>query len=137
MSFIDAIKVAFRKYADFNGRATRSEFWWFYLFTALVLSAGYLVQVFISLTQLVLRDNYVTAFVGLLSFVISMGMLGVGIALMIPLLAVGCRRLHDRGQSGWLQLLLLVPCGSIALIVLWILEGTPGPNPYGPPPQRG
>jgi uncharacterized membrane protein YhaH (DUF805 family) len=134
MSFIDAIKVAFRKYADFNGRATRSEFWWFYLFTALVLSAGYLVQVFISLTQLVLRDNYVTAFVGLLSFVISMGMLGVGIALMIPLLAVGCRRLHDRGQSGWLQLLLLVPCGSIALIVLWILEGTPGPNPYGPRP---
>jgi uncharacterized membrane protein YhaH (DUF805 family) len=134
MSFIDAIKVAFRKYADFNGRATRSEFWWFYLFTALVLSAGYLVQVFISLTQLVLRDNYVTAFVGLLSFVISMGMLGVGIALMIPLLAVGCRRLHDRGQSGWLQLLLLVPCGSIALIVLWILEGTPGPNAYGPRP---
>jgi uncharacterized membrane protein YhaH (DUF805 family) len=135
MSFIDAIKVAFRKYADFNGRATRSEFWWFYLFTALVLGAGYLVQVFISLTQLVLRDNYVSAFVGLFSFVISMGMLGVGIALMIPLLAVGCRRLHDRGQSGWLQLLLLVPCGSIALIVLWILEGTPGPNAYGPRPD--
>ena len=58
----------------------------------------------------------------------------VVIALYIPLLAVGCRRLHDRGQSGWLQLLLLVPCGNIVLLVFWVLEGTPGDNAYGPKP---
>ena len=56
------------------------------------------------------------------------------IALIIPQLAVGCRRLHDRGQSGWLQLLLLVPCGNIVLIVFWVMEGTPGDNAYGPKP---
>jgi uncharacterized membrane protein YhaH (DUF805 family) len=56
------------------------------------------------------------------------------IALYIPFLAVGCRRLHDRGQSGWLQLLLFVPCGNIVLLVFWVMEGTPGDNAYGPKP---
>ena len=58
----------------------------------------------------------------------------VVVALYIPLLAVGCRRLHDRGQSGWLQLLFLVPCGNIVLLVFWVMEGTPGDNAYGPKP---
>ena len=59
----------------------------------------------------------------------------VAIGLYIPLLAVGSRRLHDRGQSGWLQLLLLVPCANLVLLVFWALEGTPGDNAYGPQPS--
>ena len=59
----------------------------------------------------------------------------VAIALFIPNLAVGCRRLHDRGTSGWLQLLQLVPCGSIVLLIFWLLESQ-GPNAYGEGPAR-
>jgi uncharacterized membrane protein YhaH (DUF805 family) len=137
VSFVEAIKVCFHKYATFDGRASRSEFWWFYLFTSLVLLAGYMVQglfsLFVSLFGVAVRNNYLAGVTGLVSFAMSVALFALAIALMIPLLAVGCRRLHDRDQSGWLQLLMVVPCGSIVLIVFWVLEGNPGPNPYGPP----
>jgi uncharacterized membrane protein YhaH (DUF805 family) len=55
---------------------------------------------------------------------------------LIPSIAVGCRRLHDRGTSGWLQLLLLVPCANIVLLIFWILAGTDGDNVYGPKPTN-
>jgi uncharacterized membrane protein YhaH (DUF805 family) len=73
----------------------------------------------------------------------ALGVLGVilyavagiaALALFIPNLAVGCRRLHDRGTSGWLLLLMLVPCASIVLLVFYLLEGTRGENIYGPDP---
>jgi uncharacterized membrane protein YhaH (DUF805 family) len=60
----------------------------------------------------------------------------VSLAFFIPSLAVGSRRLHDRGTSGWLQLLLLVPCANIILIIFWILAGTEGDNMYGPKPTN-
>ncbi|MSY40832.1 MAG: DUF805 domain-containing protein, partial [Actinobacteria bacterium] len=53
------------------------------------------------------------------------------LAFVIPTLAVGCRRLHDRGQSGWWQLLLLVPCANIVLIIFWAMAGKDGENAYG------
>ena len=59
----------------------------------------------------------------------------ISLAFIVPLLAAGCRRLHDRGLSGWLQLLLLLSfcfgIGFIILAVFWALPGTPGPNQYG------
>ena len=58
----------------------------------------------------------------------------VGLALMIPSLAVGCRRLHDRNMSGWMQLILIIPLGFFVLVVLWALKGTDGENNYGPKP---
>ena len=98
MNFQDSIKVCFSKYAEFSGRATRPEFWWFALFTFL---AG------LAISQLS----------GTLNAVFS-------IATLLPSLAVGARRLHDTNRSGWWQLLWLVPLvGWIVLIVFFAQEG--------------
>jgi uncharacterized membrane protein YhaH (DUF805 family) len=111
-----AISVCLSKYATFGGRATRSEYWWFYLFTVLL--------------------NWVVGIVGdasgqglgtFLSLVISTG-------LFIPTLAAGSRRLHDTGRSGWWQLLVLTVIGMIWLIVWWATSSQPGSNAYGEEP---
>jgi uncharacterized membrane protein YhaH (DUF805 family) len=132
MSFTDAIRTCFSKYATFDGRATRAEFWWFYLFIIIVSAIGYVP--FLILAALSSGDGAVSTLFSILSILWMILWIVVMIALIVPQLAVGCRRLHDRGQSGWLQLLLLVPCGNIVLIVFWVLEGTPGDNAYGPKP---
>jgi len=129
-----AVRTCFDKYATFDGRAKRSEFWWFYLFTAIVIAVFYAFPFFFSLLAGVTRDNSITALFSILALISDLALFAVSVAMVIPLLAAGSRRLHDRGQSGWLQMLLLVPCGSIVLIVFWILEGVPGPNLYGEPP---
>ena len=94
MTFAESVRTCFSKYADFNGVASRSEFWWFILFVFVVAVAL----------------NFVSP---TLANVVSLG-------LLLPQLAVGARRLHDTGKSGWGQLFLLVPfAGLIVLIVLW------------------
>lgn len=107
MTFFESILVCFKKYADFNGRASRSEFWWFALFITLVTSA--LVYISETLGSVFL------------------------IATLLPLLAVGTRRLRDVGKSGWWQLYLLIPIGGLVILgFLWAeptlsrqLEDTP------------
>lgn len=120
-SFPQAVRICLEKYADFSGRAARSEYWWFYLAVVLlniVLTTG--------LGLLGLTDTVIGSVVSLV----------VAIGVLIPSLAVGARRLHDRDMSGWLLLLGLIPIvGVIILIVLFVLPGTPGPNKYGPVPQ--
>jgi uncharacterized membrane protein YhaH (DUF805 family) len=140
MSFGAAISTCFRKYATFDGRATRSEFWWFYLFVTLVAAIpavpGYILMISgMHPEQIDLApDQMLTT-----TFWVGMVLLMIGsivqLAFVIPTLAVGSRRLHDRGQSGWLQLLLLVPCANFVLLVFWALAGTPGDNVYGPQPR--
>jgi len=133
MSFGQAISTCFRKYADFSGRATRSEFWWFYLFYALVGLVLALPGTLVMMLGIPASQDQMPGpafWIGLMLLVLASL---VQLAFIIPMLAVGCRRLHDRGQSGWLQLLMLVPCGSIVLIVFWVLDGTPGDNVYGAP----
>jgi uncharacterized membrane protein YhaH (DUF805 family) len=111
-----------RKYAQFEGRAHRTEFWLFVL-----------VNVAISLALGILDAILGTRgdFGGLLQGV-------YGLAVLIPSLAVGARRLHDIGRSGWWQLLLLIPLvGLIILIVWWAKEGDKAPNDHGPDPWAG
>ena len=134
MDFMTSVRTCLHKYATFDGRASRSEFWWFYLFTALVTVVLYVIAIFFGILAGVTGDGLISGLLGVMSLFSNLAMFAVSIALLIPLLAAGCRRLHDRGQSGWLQLLLIVPCGGIVLIVFWVLEGMPGPNAYGPPP---
>ncbi len=94
MTFFESILVCFKKYAEFDGRASRSEFWWFALFITLVTSA--LVYISETLGSIFL------------------------IATLLPLLAAGTRRLRDTGKSGWWQLFLLVPVGGLVLLgFLW------------------
>lgn len=115
-SFAGAIQACFAQYATFRGRARRPEFWWFMLFGLLGgLAAG-------------LAD---LALFGLAAEISPINNL-FSLALLIPSLAVGSRRLHDTGRSGWWQLIHLVPLvGQIVLIVFWCQRGTEGPNRFG------
>ena len=130
MSFGESVRTCIHKYATFDGRASRSEFWWFYLFYVLVSMMSYIPVLLLGIiTGSNSGDN---GFITLLWVFFMIFWAIFLLALVIPMLAVGCRRLHDRGQSGWLQLLLFVPCGNIVLLVFWVMEGTPGDNAYGP-----
>jgi DNA-binding CsgD family transcriptional regulator len=97
MTFFEAIRVCLvKKYAEFNGRATRPEFWWFTLFIVLVASA--LV--------------YISEILGSVFL----------IAILLPFLAAGARRLHDIGKSGWWLMFLLAPVGGIIILgFMWAL----------------
>jgi uncharacterized membrane protein YhaH (DUF805 family) len=122
MSFQDAIRTCLRKYVDFTGRARRSEYWFFFLFTAIAGLVGAILD----------------AIFGLRSGVYS----GTGpieglihLALLLPSLAVGARRLHDTGRSGWWLLIGLIPVvGWIILLVFFVQDSEPD-NKYGPNPK--
>lgn len=113
----DYIKLCLtQKYADFNGRAGKAEFWWFFLFNVIVNIVGELVD-------------------GMLGNQI-LGML-LSLAILVPGLAVGARRLHDINKSGWWQLLALTIIGIFVLIFWWIQDSQAGSNEYGPNPNSG
>ena len=117
MTFQESIRSVLSKYADFNGRARRSEYWYWVLAVLL----AYIVVLIVSL---------VVHALGIVLLVVLV------LGAIVPNLAVGCRRLHDIGQSGWLQLIGLVPfVGGIILLVLYCLDSKPGPNQYGPNPK--
>lgn len=118
MSFSDAIKACMGNYAIFRGRATRSEYWWFYLFTVLMVWGASIVEG----VTLPADDSG------------SLSML-TGLVFLIPSLAAGSRRLHDTGRSGWWQLLYLTLIGAI-LVIYWLAkEGDNHQNKYGAPPS--
>ncbi len=137
MGFAESVRTCFGKYADFQGRASRSEFWWFFLFTALV-SLALSLPLYVLMVIVAVAGNSSTGagVAAVITIIWSIIVTVVAIGLLIPLLAAGARRLHDYGQSAWFLLLYFVPCGNIVLIVLWALGGTPGDNPYGPRPVK-
>ena len=108
--------VVLERYAKFDGRAGRAEFWWYVLANVVVYVAlAILAQ--ISGIFLILYILY-------------------GLAMLVPSIAVAIRRLHDTDKSGWLLLIGLVPfIGAIILLVFYAIEGTPGPNQYGAGPE--
>ncbi len=140
MEFGDAVKICLtRKYCSFKGRASRSEFWWFCLFTLIL--------------------NLIVALVGLLLPALGSIVSAVqALWLLLPTVGVTTRRLHDRNFSGWWQvlplaavlpaiagavlgadgLLVLAGCAaalaSLGLLVVYVLKGTTGPNRFGPDP---
>lgn len=109
-----------KQYATFSGRARRQEYWMFFLFNLLVgIGVGILDQILGTAGE-------------------SGGLLGslYSLAVLLPSLAVGVRRLHDTGRSGWWMFIALVPLvGGIILLVFMAAEGTPGPNEFGPDPK--
>jgi uncharacterized membrane protein YhaH (DUF805 family) len=111
-------KVVLENYANFQGRARRAEFWWYFL-------ANVIISVVL---------NIIDAVIGL-GMGGGIGVLGLiySLAVLIPGLAVAVRRLHDTDKSGWWLLLALIPLvGIIVLIVFWATDGDPRPNQYGP-----
>jgi uncharacterized membrane protein YhaH (DUF805 family) len=128
MGFTDAIRAGFDNYANFSGRASRPAYWWWVLFTLLVslvtrLLDGLTGASFVRTTQ------YGTE----VTFGFISGL--VGLALLLPSIAVLVRRLHDTDRSGWWYWLVLIPLvGWIVLFIFLVSSGTPGVNKYGPPP---
>src|SRR5206468_12695839 len=107
MTFQDAIKTCFNKYANFEGTAVRSEYWWFFLFNIL---ASAILSVMSEKLSLVFT-----------------------LATLLPGIAVSVRRLHDTDRSGWWLLIGLVPfIGAIMLIVFMVQDSRP--NRYLPSP---
>lgn len=114
MDFVTAVKTCFGKFATFEGRACRSEFWFYNLFLLL----GYMV-------------------LGLLDAVTGIAVLGAIFSLvtLTPTIAVSVRRLHDTDRSGWWYLLVFVPIiGAIVLLIWFCSRGTTGGNRFGADP---
>ena len=117
MNFNDIIaiikSVILKNYVNFEGRATRAEFWWFFLFNLIV---GVILSLF-----------------GRVGTVLS----GIwSLAILLPYLGLSVRRLHDINKSGWLMLLGLIPLvGWIILIIWWAKVGDSTENQYGPVPE--
>ncbi|WP_308909885.1 DUF805 domain-containing protein [Pseudokordiimonas caeni] len=109
MDFKTSLQTCFNKFLVIEGRARRSEAWWFYLFC-------FVAGIVLSLVSSALHWLF-------------------SLATLVPSITVGVRRLQDTGKSGWWLLLALVPVvGWIAVIILLALPGTPGPNEYGEDP---
>ncbi len=109
--YLDVLK----KYAVFDGRARRMEYWMFFLFNVII--------------AIVL--NVIDGLIG------TGGVLGVlySLAVLVPGIAVTVRRLHDTDRSGLWILIAFVPfIGAIVLLVFMVMEGSPGQNQYGPNP---
>ena len=106
ISFVAAIQFGFRRYFDFSGRSTRAEFWWWILFTVIVVIALTLVDV-----SLGTYDHENDA--GLLSGLFRL-------ATLIPSLSLGARRLHDINRSGWWQLMWLISWLIVPAVILII-----------------
>jgi uncharacterized membrane protein YhaH (DUF805 family) len=132
---MDYMLLPLRRYADFRGRSQRKEYWLFILFQWLLFLP--LGAVFIVLGGDVkkLVDQPFTLQGGAGDTVQIIGWVLVA-ALLIPLLAVQVRRLHDQDRTGWWILLSLVPFGQFPLFALMCFDGTPGANRYGPDPKR-
>lgn len=104
MTFGESIKTCFSKYAEFSGRADRTEYWWFELFLLLLMiGAGMLND---TLTNL------------------------ISLAVMLPSFAVGARRLHDVNKSGWWQLLYLIPIIGWIVLIYWSSQPGSEPNRF-------
>ena len=120
MSGFDYFKKAVTTdYANFEGRARRSEYWYFVLFNTLISYSTILIS------------SYIDPMFGMVVY----GLVILGF--LIPGIAVVVRRLHDTGKSGWMILIGLIPfIGAIVLLVFMCLDSEPGSNQYGHNPKE-
>lgn len=117
MGFGEAVKTCFDKYATFEGRARRSEYWFFTLFLVVASIVAAILDAVIGapVTQALL-------FLGTI----------------VPGIAVAVRRLHDTDRSGWLYLIAFVPLVGFILLIVWFCQDSkPAPNQWGPSPKHG
>jgi len=122
MDFMTAVRTCLSKYVDFSGRARRSEYWYFALF-------GFLVGLVTSVLDAVLGTGYDDTTGGLVNTVGSL-------ALFLPSLAAGVRRLHDTDRSGWWILIGLIPIIGWILLIVWFCTDSKADNQYGPDPKH-
>ena len=119
MSFTEAVSSCFSNYANFNGRARRSEYWYFTLFSILV-------NVAITVIGTMLGERIQAVLSGIFS-----------LAVLLPSLAVTWRRFHDIGKSGAFYFIGLIPLVGTILVLVWTCtDSMPGDNQYGPNPKE-
>lgn len=133
MGFFEAVKSVFKNYANFKGRASRSEYWYFYLFNILVMFFAY---------GLLIGGTYNAKLIGGDSaagsaFMVVYVFIAIYyLAVFIPNMSVLVRRLHDTNRSGWNWLWCLLPIvGIIVLLVFLVSDSYPVENKYGAPPK--
>lgn len=115
MGLQEAVRSVLTKYADFSGRARRSEYWYWVLALAIAWVVGLILSA--AVEEII--------FLVLLAY----------LAVLVPSLAVSVRRLHDTGRSGWWLLLNVVPFGGLVVLIFSCLDSQPGDNQYGPNPK--
>ena len=114
MTFSDSVSTCLKKYFVFQGRASRSEYWWFQL----IVSPSYFISTII--------ENEIGYF-----------FLGITLFTLIPAISAGVRRLHDTNRSGFFLLISFIPfIGGLVLLFFLIPEGTKGKNRFGPDPLK-
>lgn len=119
---LEAYKRFFKNYVNFEGRATRAEYWWVVLWNVIVLACLFLVFMIASY-----GDSGLMGFGVVLIWIYQL-------ATFIPGISLTVRRLHDSDKTGWLCLIAIIPyIGVLIVLVLTLLEGTKGPNRYGEP----
>ena len=136
MNFIQSISTCMRKYVTFSGRATRSEFWWFFLFTILVnLAATSQASSFVPilLDGQNMTENESSYFLNNFFFLYLSTI--TSLILLLPSLAVAVRRLHDVGRSGWWILIAFTVIGIIPLLIWYVTDTKDEENVYGQNPK--
>ncbi|MEN0015904.1 MAG: DUF805 domain-containing protein [Solirubrobacteraceae bacterium] len=115
MSFTQAVSDGFAKYVVFSGRSSRSAYWWWALFSTVLTFIAYGVGLALDAVAI----YYVVA-----------------LALFLPSLAVGVRRLHDIGRSGWWYLIGIIPLIGAVTLLIWFVTPSRGANDYGSGPDE-
>ncbi len=113
MNFTESIQTCYKKFFDFSGRASKSEYWWFQLFQIIIYVLSFLFQ-------------------GDLALLFSIAV----IANLIPIYAAAVRRIHDSNKSGWFVLLSFIPIIGLYVFVLLIQDGSKGKNRFGAKPKK-
>lgn len=154
MSFGEALKTCFKKYATFSGRARRSEFWWFSVLNWLLSIATYAVvwwkmakidEIQGQVAEVMFDEEKMAALTAQAdsfdsTFYLLMAVIGIiGLLLLLPSLAVAVRRLHNTGKSGWLLLAMIIPLVNIVigimLLIYYLKDSDRNPNKFGPSPK--
>ena len=124
--FGEAIKICLSKWLTWRGRASRSEYWWFTLFSVLTNVALQVLATFVSESG-----------AASLAIVVGLATIGWGVWVGLAGIAVTIRRLHDTNRSGWHFWWMLAPyVGAIILLIFEVQGSTPGPNRFGPQPVK-
>ena len=113
MNFTESIQTCYKKFFDFSGRASKSEYWWFQLYGIIIYGLLFVFQ-------------------GDLALVLSI----LTIVTIIPIWAASVRRLHDTDKSGWFVLISIIPFIGLIIIFLLIADGSKGKNKFGPKPKK-
>ena len=123
-------KVVFENYANFSGRARRSEYWYYTLCNVII---SFVMYILVIISVAIGSDGESP---GILFYLIYGILMLYALATFIPSLAVVVRRLHDTGKSGWYYLIGLIPLVGAILLIFFIMDSQPGSNQWGPNPKE-